>query len=295
MRQLQDDVAKDDNDFVFDVLEDELEAQQEEEDAEAEAGEGKAPEAAAPVIKRNKYDIYDTEEDCWVDSRRLVRLIMRNFKEWLSKNRKERVRMTHKGCQAATTFSFGSAAAAPDAEGNEQSFGHGSFVALTFEAANGSYQFCIGKITVLVMIPAKGKKQLVNVRVRLNEVTETMHVGVTWLVPVPGQDAVKATRYDWGPATENVTFYKAKYIIAVLDVAKPTDALPYYRFSQDAIQLLSDWVGNAQKDDAAQAATKTAGNKRDRTTTQLTDEAGEKTVAGATTRTGRQTTKPKAT
>ena len=267
----------------------------EEDEAVVEAVHGHVDmQARPPRGKGQVYHVWDRVDGVWVDSRRTVNWIMANLKQFLSKDRLERVAQvkTKDGTPApAFSLSLGSAAAAPDQDGNQQTFGLGSYVAVAFEATiETSYRFWIGKIVKIWLIPPNGKKELISLRMGLDEITENMYLSVTWLDPRPGQEPSTAIKYVYGPAKDNINLDKAKYIINVLKVVKPSAEYPYFQVCAEDIKRLSDHVRTAKEadDEAEEEEQRPKKTKIDRIATQLTEDAGAPTMIEATSRGGRK-------
>ena len=138
------------------------------------------------------------------------------------------------------------------------------------------------------LIPPNGKKELISLRMGLDEITENMYLSVTWLDPRPGQEPSTATKYVYGPAKDNINLVKAKYIINVLKVVKPSAEYPYFQVCAEDIKRLSDHVRTAKEADDEAEEEEQRPKKTDRIATQLTEDAGAPVMIEATSSRGRK-------
>ncbi len=122
----------------------------------------------------------------------------------------------------------------------------------------------------------------------LDEITENMYLSVTWLDPRLGQEPSTATKYVYGPAKDNINLVKAKYIINVLKVVKPSAEYPYFQVSREDIKRLSDHVRTAKEADDDADEEQGRPSKVDRIATQLTEDAGGPIMKETTSSRGRK-------
>ena len=248
-------------------------------------------EATGNAPAHQPYHIKDLNTGEWVDSRRVLMMISANETKTYHRNdRLERV----KGMSRTSTFSAGFAAAAPDDEGKEQSFGLGSCISMTFNEAGtgGSYCYYIGKI-LRIVLKQPGSPKPIRGRVELSKITEDMYLSVSWLKPVleNGQSVLDATHYELGPPSENNAFYQAKYVINVVNVesAQVSDTPQLvFNISRDQITNIKEYVLAAQETDSDIGVNgKKTRKRRPREETQRTDDAGSADKVICQTRSGR--------
>ena len=122
----------------------------------------------------------------------------------------------------------------------------------------------------------------------LDEITENVYLSMTWLDPRLGQEPSTATKYVYGPPKDNINLVKAKYIINVLKVVKPSVEYPYFQVSVEDIKRLSDHLRTAKEADDEAEEEEARPKKVDRITTQLTEDAGGPMMKETTSSRGRK-------
>jgi len=154
----------------------------------------------------------------------------------------------------------------------------------------------------MLLLPPKGKKELLFTKLHLNEISEHLFVQCTWLKPVqqpgaPPTSPLDATHYVLGPSMDNVEAVKGKYIINVLDhIERPTAGQPhFYILSPADLVGIKNYVAEVALHEVDVVAGRTRPSPRlgedRRLRTQIEDDPGEIEKTVTTTRSGRATKK----
>jgi len=159
-----------------------------------------------------------------VDVRCSAAFVTARIKEWQSKDRTEKVKTAFKQCGK----SRGALAleGLPDAVG-QQSFRLGSCCTFSFtdDQVPGGFRFYVGKIMRMMVRPtAGGQVKRIFHRIGMTEfATNELFFQCAWLKPILAADqgaaaVLSATEYKYGPATDNVEYISAAYLVCVVDM-----------------------------------------------------------------------------